>query len=224
MPFRFTKNFIHSGSIVSSREFDASIGTFVDVVNGGLDRDNLPQNCIGTASVPTGCYSAMKIFSNLNPDDDDLEPDENYVEPTPNRLGRLMYGYRYGDEPVNSGSSWVTATIQAVDCEEGMVDISWHCSELKTQYWAYWKDHSTEKVALKNAQWQIRIDGNIVYTSAAQYEIMNTSIHRCCVPISKGTHSFSVHWKVPLQRDDDRQNQVVFNWWGGQLVIHNKYR
>jgi len=224
MPFRFTKEDIIPGSIVQSREFDNAIGTFVDVMNGGMDRDNLPEDCITDASISDNFHQSIKIFSNLNAPDDEIFEDQNYVEPVPNRMGRLMYGYRYGESPVNTGGAWAEATSQNVAMEEGMLEISWHCSEAKTQYWSYWKDHGTDKVALKNMQWQIRVDGNIVYTSAAQYEIMNTSIHRCTIPISKGTHQISVHWKVPVARDDDDQEQVVAVWWGAQLVCINKYR
>ena len=41
---------------------------------------------------------------------------------------------------------------------------------------------------------------------------------------SMEVHKVSVHWRVPLQRDDDDQDQVVLSWWGGQLVLINKYR
>jgi len=224
MPYRFSKADIISGSIVQSREWDNAVGNYVDVMNGGMDRDNLPYAGVSSASCNSGLFQSIKIFDNINPPDSDLRPDQNYVESTPNRLGRLMYGYRYGEEPVNAGTGWAQATAQSVDCEEGMMEISWHCSEAKTQYWSYWRNHTTDKVALKNMQWQIRVDGNIVYTGAAQYEIMNTSIHRCTIPISKGTHKITVHWRVPSARDDTDQNQVVAVWWGAQLVIINKYR
>jgi len=224
MPYRFTKADIVSGSIVQSREFDNAIGTFADVINGGLDRDNIPVNAIPHTCVSDNFAQQIKIFSNINAPDTDLQPDANYVEPTPNRLGRLMYGYRYGEEPVNAGTGWAEATSQSVAMEEGMLEISWHCSEAKTQYWSYWRNHTTNKVALKSMQWQIRVDGNIVYTGPAQFEIMNTSVHRCTIPISKGTHQVTVHWRVPAARDDTDQNQVVAVWWGAQLVLINKYR
>lgn len=224
MPYRFTKNDIKTATIVQSREWDNAVGNYVDVLNGGMDRDNLPENCIPIDSIKDQFCHKINIWSIKAAPDADLLPDQNYVTPTPNRLGRLMYGYRYGDTPTNSGGGLVTATSQVMLCEEGMLEISWHCSELKTQYWSYWKNFSTDKVALKYAVWEIMVDGNKVYAGPAQFEIMNTSIHRCTIPISKGNHTISVGWKVPLQRDDDDQNQVVFNWFGGQLVAINKYR
>jgi len=224
MPYRFSKGDIISGSITQSREFDNCLGNYVDVMNGGMDRDNMPYAGIGSASCTDGLFQSIKIVANINAPDSDLQPDQNYVESTPNRLGRLMYGYRYGEEPVNAGDGWAVATTQTVDTNEGMLEISWQCAEAKTQYWSYWKNFSTDKVALKNMQWSIRIDGNTVYTSCAQYEIMNTSIHRCTIPISKGSHEVSVHWRVPSQRDDTDQSQVVAVWWGGLLTMINKYR
>lgn len=224
MPYRFSKADIISGSIVQSREFDNAVGNYVDVMNGGMDRDNLPYAGVTSASCQGGLFQSIKIFDNINPTDTDLQPDANYITLTPNRLGRLMYGYRYGEEPVNSGDGWALATTQSIDIEEGMLSIDWQCSEAKTQYWSYWRNFTTSKVALKIGQWQIRVDGNNVYTSPAQFEIMNTSIHRCTIPISKGSHEISIHWRVPPQRDDTDQNQVVFSWWSGLLTVINKYR
>ena len=224
MPYRFTKADIISGSIVQSREFDNAIGTYVDVMNGGMDRDNMPYAGVGSASSQGSLFQQIKIFANINPTDAELQPDANYVTATPNRLGRLMYGYRYAEEPVNAGDGWAIATTQTIECEEGMLEINWQCSEAKTQYWSYWRNHGTNKVSLKSVQWQIRVDGNNVYTSPAQFEIMNTSIHRCTIPLSKGNHEVSIHWRVPSQRDDTDQNQVLLSWWGGLLTLINKYR
>ena len=224
MPYRFTKQDIVPSTIVQSREFDNALGTYVDVMNGGMDRDNLPYAGVGSASCKGSLFQQIKIVPNINAPDDELLPDANFVEPTPNRMGRLMYGYRYADDPVNAGDGFAPATIQAFDCNEGMLEISWQCAEAKTQYWSYWRNHSTSKVALKYMQWEIRVDGNSVYKSCGQYEIMNTSIHRCTIPISKGNHEISVHWRVPPQRDDTDQNQVVAVWWGGCLTMINKYR
>tara|TARA_R100000152_G_C6780633_1_gene213633 strand:- start:2989 stop:3663 length:675 start_codon:yes stop_codon:yes gene_type:complete len=224
MPYRFTKEDIVPGAIVQSREFDNALGNYVDVMNGGMDRDNMPYAGVGSASCKGSLFQQIKIVTNINPPDSELQPDANYVTPTPNRLGRLMYGYRFAEEPINSGDGWGLATTQTFDCNEGMLEISWQCAEAKTQYWSYWKNFSTDKVALKYMQWQIRVDGNQVYTGCAQYEIMNTSIHRCTIPISKGEHEISIHWRVPSQRDDDDQDQVVAVWWGGLFTAINKYR
>ena len=98
MPYRFSKADIISGSIVQSRELDNAVGNYVDVMNGGMDRDNLPYGGVGSASCDGGLFQSIKIFDNINPTDTDLQPDANYVTLTPNRLGRLMYGYRYGED------------------------------------------------------------------------------------------------------------------------------
>ena len=224
MPYRFSKNDIISGSIVQSREFDNALGNYVDVLNGGLDRDNMPYLGVVSANCKDSLFQKIKVESNINADDAALGPDGNYITPTPNRLGRLMYGYRYGDEGVNSGDGWQLATTQTLACEEGMLSIDWGCAEAKTQYWSYWRNHTSDKVSLKWGSWQIRVDGNAVYTGPAQFEIMQNSVHRCTIPISKGEHTITVHWYVPLQRDDTNQNQVIFVWWGGQLTMINKYR
>lgn len=226
MPFRFTKQEIEKDTIVQSREFDNALGNFVDVINGRMDRDNLPEGCLDISKVPNGTFASIKVFSNLNANDSDIKIDQNYdpADPTVNPDGINIAGFRYGEFPTYAGDIWIEATNQNVLTEEGMLEISWHCSELKTQYWSYWKDHGTDKVALKRMAWQIRVDGAIIYQSGYQYGGTETSIHRCNIPISKGYHDISIHWKTSAQRDDDDQKQVVANWFGGQLVTINRYR
>lgn len=226
MGYKFTKNEIEKNTILQSREFDNAVGHFVDAINGGLDRDNVPHGIVDSSKVPNGTFASIKVFSNLNADDSEIGPDTNYdpTDPTVNPLGINTYGYRYGEAPTNAGGGPITAVSKNILCEEGMLEISWHCSEMKTQYWSYWKNHTTDKIALKRVLWTIQVDGIKVYSGPYQYEGMWTSIHRCNIPISKGHHDITVSWQVSVQRDDDDQNQVVFNWWGGQLVTINRYR
>ena len=48
MGYRWTKEKIEAGNIVESRQHDQALSNFASVINGGVDRDNLPTDCIGT--------------------------------------------------------------------------------------------------------------------------------------------------------------------------------
>ena len=71
MPYRFSKADIISGSIVQSRELDNAVGNYADVLNGGMDRDNMPNAGVGSASSVSGLFQQIKIFDNINPTDTD---------------------------------------------------------------------------------------------------------------------------------------------------------
>ena len=225
MAYRFTKAEIEQKTIVQSREFDNAVGTFVDVINGGLDRDNTPENVLSITDTPSSTFATITMFDNIQADDSKLGRDQRYLGSAYNPYDYKVYGYRYGESPVYGGGGFVEATSQTITCQEGMLELSWHCSEMKTQYLSYWAgDNAGSKVALKHVQWSIRVDGNPVYYSPDQYEIMNTSIHKVNIPISQGNHTISVAWKVAKQRDDADQSQVILSFWGGSLVCINRYR
>ena len=223
MGYRFTKEDIRTQQIVDSRQFDQAVGTFVDVLNGGLDRDNIPQGSIGTSQMNDNVFCKMFFLNDQFAADEYQNIDANTDGISPNRPNCQLGDMTYGKEPLMSGGGWVEGPKMSIVSEEGMLEISWHCSEVKGQYWAYYKNHTTARVALKSSQWEIRIDGNAVYTGPDQYEVRNTFIHRCNVPISRGAHTISVHYRVQRQKEDG-EDSVILNWWGGQLVGINRYR
>lgn len=228
MPYRWTKNQIQEETLFQSREFDNALGNYVDVVNGGLDRDNVPQDTITATFVPNSTFSSIKVFSGINASDADLGEDQEYTGGV-NPLDRKLYGFRYGESPIQGGGGWINATTQNLNTEEGMLEVSWSCSQLINIYWSYENDSGGsldgERVALKHGQWRILVDGNPVYYSMDIYDVMHTSVHKVNVPISKGSHTIQVQWNVATQKTgDEDQTQVIFNWWGGQLVCLNRYR
>jgi len=228
MPYRWTKNEIKDQTLFQAREFDNAVGNFVDVLNGGLDRDNIPENTVSQTVVPNSTFAQIKIFSNINADDDDIGEDQEYTG-TVNPLDRKLYGFRYGESPIQGGGGWINATTQNLTTEEGMLELSWSCSQLVNFYWSFVNDSGGsldgERVALKHGQWRMLVDGNPVYYSMDMYEAMATSVHRVNLPISKGSHTIQVQWNVATQKTgDEDQTQVIFNWWGGQLVCLNRYR
>ena len=223
MGYRFTKEEIKDKNIVDSRQFDQAVGTYVDVLNGGLDRDNIPENSITNAMLTDNTFCKFFFLNDQFVPDEYQEIDGNTDAIVTNRPECQLGGLQYGREPIFDGGGWIQACQKDMETEEGMLEISWHATEVKGQYWAYYKNHTSDRVALKWSQWEIRVDGTAVYTGPHQYENRNTFIHRCNIPISKGNHTVSIHYKV-ARRQEDGDDQVVLNWWGGQLVGINRYR
>lgn len=51
MGYRWTKSQIEAKTIVESRQVDMAFSNYTSVVNGGMDRDNLPASSVGAGSV-----------------------------------------------------------------------------------------------------------------------------------------------------------------------------
>ena len=85
MGYRWTKEKIEAGNIVESRQHDQALSNFASVINGGVDRDNLPTDCIGTNSVKGSQLGKCEVSAHKH-------------------IGTSDTGFVYGDS--NYGSSF----------------------------------------------------------------------------------------------------------------------
>jgi hypothetical protein len=147
MGYRFTKEEIKDKNIVDARQFDNAVGTYVDVLNGGLDRDNIPTNSINDGMLTDNVFCKMFFLNDQFVDDADQEIDGNTNAISTNRPECQLGGLQYGRSPIFDGGFWIEACSTVMDTEEGMLEVSWKCTEVKGQYWAYYKNHTTARVA-----------------------------------------------------------------------------
>ena len=78
-------------------------------------------------------------------------------------------------------------------------------------------------MALKSVQFQIRLDDVVVYEAAEVCEGMFTHVLATQVPVSKGSRTVRIFAKV-REEENETNAQVVLQYWGGQLMLHNLYR
>ena len=225
MPFRWSKNRIDNNCIVESRQFDQAYANYSSVINGGIDRDNLPENCIDEDNCINQCFGKIAIKDNIANPNDTTYQDTNYgtVPADNNPNGNGIGGLTYDREPVNQGDSFFTITSQGITCEEGMLAIQFKVNTYIPQYWTWYKAFTSSKVALKSVRFQILVDDVIVYTSGEAFEGFKTHILNVNVPISKGSRTITVKAAV-RGKVNDTSAQVVLQYWGGQLSLHNLYR
>lgn len=225
MPYRWKKNIIQDKNLVESRQIDEAYSNWASVINGGIDKDNLPINCIIRDNFIDKCVGKVVLKDNIaNPEANNYR-DTNYgaVPSNENPRGNRIVGLTYEREPVQSGGNFFELTSQSIDCEEGMLDIRWKCNTYIPQYWAYYAIGTTTRVALKSVQFQIRLDDVIVYEAAEVCEGMFTHVLSTQVPVSKGQKTVRIY--ATVQDEENETNaQVVLQWWGAQLTLHNLYR
>ena len=104
-----------------------------------------------------------------------------------------------------------------------MLHIHWKCNAFMPMYFSYYHDYTTNTVARKRHQWKIRIDGVTVYDSPAVCQGFFTTNIATMIPISAGNHTVSITLRYPARGADD-DDEVVLQYWGGNLFCHNIYR
>lgn len=225
MGYRWTKDRIEPGTIVQSRQADAAYANFSSVINGGFDRENLPVDCIGHDSINGQSLGRATLLENVvNPETLNIQ-DSKYGAPfsNTNTRGNRITGLSYGSEPILEGGAFFEVASTTVSCEEGMLHLQWRCNVQMPMYWLYYKNFTSTTVNRKRYQWQILVNGIIVYVSAAICQPFYTTNIVTQIPISKGDNLVSVKLKVPSRTNED-DSQVVLNYFGGSLYAHNYYR
>lgn len=225
MGFRWTKSQVEDLTIVESRQVDLNYSNYTSVVNGGMDRDNLPEDCIGTNSVNGQALGTAQTSDNIHIPFADSTNDTNFNTniSDENPRGNRIRGYVYTQPPLAQGDSFFEITSDSIDTEEGMLHVQWKCHTFIPQYWAYYKNFTSTKVARKRVQWQVLVNGIVVYLCPALSQMFFTTNISVQIPISKGTQQISIRARVPALLSES-SDQVVLSYWGGQLYSHNYYR
>tara|TARA_R100000734_G_C3319028_1_gene114076 strand:- start:3740 stop:4420 length:681 start_codon:yes stop_codon:yes gene_type:complete len=226
MAYRWRYNSITGSMIVDGREYDKNYSQYVSVLNGGMDRDNLPVNTITFDDFEEKSVGRWQTVDNINAEDDwTTSADGNFSGGTVNPRGNTINGLKYGKEPIEGGGFWwPVGNALNMACEEGMAVIRFHINSFVPKYYHYYVRGSTDRVARRSRQFKIEVDGVEVSRTSEIFQAFHASQMFVQVPISKGKHEFQVYCKVPAQKEADDGNAVHLNYWGGQLSVHNRRR
>lgn len=225
MGYRWNKNTIEAKTLVSSREFDQAHNGYVSLVNGGMDRENLPEECINQASLRANSFGKAVILENVQTPQSQTSQDANYGAPfsNENTRGNRIVGMKFGSLPLNEGDGFFAVASQDIECQEGMLKINWKCNAYMPMYWSYYKNFTTTKVARNRYQWKVQVNGITVYDTPAICQPFFTTNIALNIPISKGTQKVEIQLRYPAKLDDD-DDTVQLYYWGGNLYTHNIYR
>ena len=225
MSYRWRYNNITGSMITSAREYDKNYSQHVSVLNGGMDRDNLPVNSITHDDFEDKSVGRWGMINNINATDDwTVSADTNFAGGARNPRGNTFSGLKYEAEPIEGGGFWFPiGSALNMPCEEGMAIIRFHINSFVPKYFHYYVKGTTTIVARKSRQFKIEVDGVEVSRTSEIFPVFHTTQMMCQVPISKGNHEIRVYCKVPSQKVDT-SGTVVLNYFGGQLSVHNRSR
>jgi len=226
MSYRWRYNNITGSMIVSGREYDKNYNQFVSVINGGMDRDNIPVNSITYDDFEDKSIGRTGFINNINAEDDyGTEIDGAFFGASVAPRGNSFYGLTYEDDPIQGGGFWFPiGDALNMPCEEGMATIRFQINSYVPKYYHYYKRGVTTEVARRSRQFKIEVDGVEVGRTSEIFPQFYTANMQCQVPVSKGNHEFQAYCKIPSQEVGDSSGAVVLNYWGGQLSVHNRRR
>ena len=226
MAYRWRYNNITGSMIVNARDYDKNYNQYVSILNGGLDRDNLPVNSITFDDFEDKSVGRFALQNNINAKDDyGTSTDGNFSGGSVNPRGNSIKGLRYEEDPIQGGGFWFPiGTTTTLECDEGMAIIRFHINSYVPKYYHYYKRGVTTEVARRSRQFKIEVDGVEVGRTSEIFPQLHTTQMFIQVPISKGNHEFDVYCKVPARKPGNDANQVALQYFGGQLSIHNRRR
>lgn len=226
MAYTFSAKSIQNSNIVQSREFDTALDTYVDTINGGIDRDNLPLDFVDIKEDGAPLIAGRHWFvGGCTPGTQFLNRDDVFTLAANSPKGNDIYGLRYDSDLVNAGGSinyWKNLSLVGV--EEGMMTITYTQSSYIPKYWTYYYNSGAAAiVAKKYFKIFIRYNGVVVYEGEPEYQAWLTRTHTATFPVPAGTGLVEIGLYLPEQAGDV-DDQVILTLLSGQIVAFNRRR
>lgn len=225
MSYRWNRRSIENDTLVNGRELDISINDYVDLLNNGVDRENLPEDGVTKDMVFDQNIAVYAEQKSCAIDEGFCGQDLifNASSSTAPR-GNNIFGLRYTDSVnLRQGGSWIKAANASIDnlnVYEGMLTVDWRCKSYIPKYRTFY-DGTSDYVAPKYVQWQIRYNGNVVYESGPMFTQWNNVYCTATFPVATGNGNITIHYKLPELISDSNQS-VVFYFFGGQITTMNR--
>tara|TARA_R110002126_G_scaffold43090_8_gene123786 strand:- start:5430 stop:6113 length:684 start_codon:yes stop_codon:yes gene_type:complete len=225
MAYRWNRRSVENKTVTNGRELDISINDFIDVMNNGIDRENLPEAGVDKAMIFDQNIAVYAEDKSCAINEGFCGQDKIYnASASSNPRGNEIFGLRYTDSVnLRQGGSWIRASNAALDALqvfEGMLTIDWRCKSFIPKYYTFYNGTS-DYVAPKFVQWQIRYNGNVVYESGPQFTQWNNVYCTATIPVATGTSNISIHYRIP-ELISDSADSVVFYFFGGQITTMNR--
>jgi len=225
MAYRWNRRSLENETITNGRELDISINDYIDLMNNGIDRENLPEGAVTRDMIfdQNLCLYYEKKSCAINEGycgRDELFNSATAKHPRGNELWGLHYTNSVN---LRQGGNWIqaeNAALENIQVYEGMLTIDWRCKSFIPKYRTFYTQTS-EYVAPKYVQWQIRYNGNVVYESGPQFTQWNNVYCTATIPVATGNGNITIHYKLPELISDDPKS-VVFYFFGGQVTAMNR--
>lgn len=203
MPFRWTKSVARKDNLASSKTFNNDYDQYKGLINGGLDRDNLPEDAIdGNNQAVDGCFHQYFNAEGIHTNDSVFDH-------------HLFYGVSYN---LYNGGWYLADTDLEETFKEGTTTVEFN---------AWYNCINNTGLGATLVQWiefALFVDGNMLCSSSRLFNYMGQVHLAMTIPISSGTHKIQVGWRASGVESGvtGAQNTCYFD--GGQLTAINRIR
>jgi len=224
MPFKPKESKHTMGDILEPKDFDKTYDKQKELMNGGLDRENLPEEAFDKNAFKNNSFM---VFHQTY-----FKMEEQYVETTmpsgfaPNDNGLVTAGTTYA----TYAGGWIETTeddykIQE-ELKEGMCQIEMNCYAFMNKLNAGGFYNSGTPDDISWFQFQLVFNGSVVAETDRIHRQACTVHLMANIPCSAGPCEVKVRW-----RHNGRPNgpyyelkAPLFYYSGGNLLLINRYR
>jgi hypothetical protein len=228
MAFKWTEGQHRSGNILDADEFNTSFNAFKGEINGGLDRENLPNASVSNDELAPNAFVKYAVQTGIR-----LQGTGVYTARFLNNAGaNIDQTFRAINYNTYAGG-WRTNEAQKINklFQEGMLHIEYNG-------WYWLRNHlATANVGRSTdflqiwCQFELTLDGNPVATSGYHYQNVGQMHLVADVPISTGKHEIALRWRISPNEDPNlvvtptvALSRPIFYYDGGQITVVNRYR
>jgi hypothetical protein len=222
MAFKWTEGDHRDANILDVDEFNTSFNSVKGEINGGLDRENLPNGSVSNDELHPTAFVKYAVVPNIR------------IQGT--SILQLTWDIAAAGsiipQPIRAIShdtyagSWKTNPAYNINTlfQEGMLHLEFNC-------W-YWSLNSVAAGPfLRKVEFQILLDGAVVCRSGSHLQNVG-QIHLVTdLPISTGNHKIELRWRCSAfigpygpVNNPLTVSTPVFYYDGGQLLAINRYR
>ena len=205
MSYRWTEGHLRDANIVDEDEFNREYNNYKGMVNGGLDRDNLPANSVGEDHLRAGAFLIYDLSS-------------------PNDLMVQDLGSTTSSSPLITfnevTSGWVHNSTQktSVTTQEGMLHIDFCC-------WFNLEQKSPGRTPGNRwVQMGILLNNNFIAKTNKIWSYAGNVNMSIAVPVASGPQQIHIAWRAQSPETGAGGTVKSFAYNGGQMLLINRYR
>lgn len=229
MPIKPKQRELRNNNITEPSDFDKEYDSLKGLINGGLDRQNLPVSGIDGSAFKDNCF--VSYYNKY------LKLDEEY---TASPITERSSTGNFDDIPAQTYNSYAGGWFETENplvinnLREGMCQIEFNCYYILNKINLTGLGPSVASPApsiidadIGYCQFQLTYNGNVIADTGKIMRNLQT-VHLCAsVPVQTGKGIFGVSWKFNGRKNDLTNyplNMGQFYFSGGKILVINYYR
>ena len=234
MAFKWTEGDHLNGNILDVEDFNSSFNSVKGEINGGLDRENLPNGSISNDELSSKAFVKYAVQAGVRMQSTVLATATWLNDAGAGAISQPFRCTNYN----NYAGGWKTNSAQKVSSlfQEGMLHIEYNG-------WYWLRNHVATGNPSRNTiaaphlqgwcQFELLLDGNSVITGGRHYQNVGQTHLVVDIPVSTGVHEVSLRWRFSANPDSTTVTvptsgsdlaRPIFYYDGGQITVINRYR